>query len=299
MRSGSPIQHSPPAASMSARRSSPRVTKRTAWPSALSARVSARPGRPPPTSRTLTSPALLLDLRAVLVGGDRRQALARAALVLDGEHLLEIQLGEVVVAALGDASALGPDARAQRVLRQLGLAAAAPPRVGPLEHLVEVVDLVLDLELRPAGRLPLQCLRARARVVEAEQQQRDHEDAHHRQDDRREGVHSGDGTRRYGAESWTSDSQTSRSSSAAPPGSSPTARSSRRPRRTPATTTSTPTSCARSPTRAISARSSQRSTAAQGSTTAPTASWWRRSAAATARCARSSACRRRWSARRS
>src|SRR5215216_7276040 len=54
MRSGSPIQHSQPAASIAARRASVRVTARTACPSATSSRASAIPRQPPPTISALT-----------------------------------------------------------------------------------------------------------------------------------------------------------------------------------------------------------------------------------------------------
>src|SRR5918911_1139016 len=52
MTSGSPIQHSAPAASIAARPASRRVTARTAWPSATRSRARASPRQPPPTIST-------------------------------------------------------------------------------------------------------------------------------------------------------------------------------------------------------------------------------------------------------
>src|SRR4051795_3990035 len=150
MRSGSPIQHSAPTASISARRASLRVTARTACPSAVSSRASARPRHPPPTSRTRTPSAL--ELRPQLVEAQLALATLAPPRVGGVEHLGDLHLGHVVVAALHRLLEVLLHLRVQALLGQLRGSARPPALVGRLEHLVEVVDLVLDLLLgRPSG----------------------------------------------------------------------------------------------------------------------------------------------------
>ena len=153
-----------PAASISvAEAPRARVTKRTAWPSAASARVSARPAAPPPTSRTLTplpaGGARLRDLRAVLVHADLRQALRAAAAFLTSS------IWTTSSSARCSSRRLMVSARSEPTVARIpsSVSSGAPPapaaRVGRLEHLVEVVDLVLDLELGRARRAPVERLR--------------------------------------------------------------------------------------------------------------------------------------------
>ena len=74
-------------------------------------------------------------------------------------------------------AAILEDPGLEHLLGQLRLAAGAAPLVRGLEHLLEVVDFVLGLELRRARGAPLEHVRPRARVVQPEEDQPDQETA--------------------------------------------------------------------------------------------------------------------------
>src|SRR3954447_5991367 len=190
MRSGSPITYSPPASSIAARRSASRVTMRTAWPSSRTARVRVRARQPPPTTsrRAIRWSVRAPQLGFVLLARDRRQALPRAPLVLQREQLVDLLVGEVglvpalvVVAVLAD----GLLDVLHRALRH-----PAPPAalVGGVEHLGDVVDLILRLHLGRARRAPPEHVGARARVEGADEHQRDDDERRAPQHDDRKRI---------------------------------------------------------------------------------------------------------------
>jgi len=72
---------------------------------------------------------------------------------------------------------------------KLGLAARAAARVRGLEHLVQIVDLVLDLDLGRPRRAPVHHVGSAPRVVEPEQDQGEHQARRPPDDDDHERVH--------------------------------------------------------------------------------------------------------------
>src|SRR5690242_18927817 len=129
MRSGSPTNGSAPAARM-ASTPGPSVVPRTAWPACTSVAASARPRHPHGTIRTRAT------LGAVL------------APVARWPH--------------GELGGVAPHAPLVVVLVALGQAALAPQHVLRADHLRDVVDVVLRLQLGRAGRLPLEDVERRA-----------------------------------------------------------------------------------------------------------------------------------------
>src|SRR3712207_2066162 len=130
-----------------------RVTPRTACPSLTRSRVraSARHDAPPTISRRATSG---VERGAQLVEGHLGQAALAPALVAGLEPLLELLVEHVRVAALGEVALVLADLLGEAELGQLLRAPATAARVRGLEHLVDVVDLVLGLDLGRPGRLP-------------------------------------------------------------------------------------------------------------------------------------------------
>ena len=95
----------------------------------------------------------------------------------------------MLLATLDGLGDVGADARADPLLGELGRPPLPAARVGGLEHLIEIIDLVLDLLLGRARGLPVERLRPRARVEQAEQHQADEHPADDADHDHREGVH--------------------------------------------------------------------------------------------------------------
>src|SRR3954453_23591291 len=175
MRSGSPITHSPPASSMAARRPSSRVTMRTAWPSPRTARVRVRARQPPPTTsrRAIRWSVRAPQLGFVLLAGDLRQALPRAPLVLQREQLVDLLVGELGLVPALVVRAVVADGLLDVLDRALRHPAPPAALVGGVEHLGEVVALVLRLPRGRPGRAPPEHVRPRARVERADEHQRD------------------------------------------------------------------------------------------------------------------------------
>ena len=116
---------------------------------------------------------------------------------LSVEHLLDVLLGERVLAPRG-AGGAGPPATSARSPASVisSRAARAAPAVDGLGHLLEVVDLVLVLDLRRARRPPVDLVDARARVEDAEQDHADEEAAEEHDHDDDERVHAAQPTAR-------------------------------------------------------------------------------------------------------
>src|SRR3954454_24225102 len=123
IRSGSPRYGSAPAAWIASAFACERVVPRTAWPSATSSAASARPRQPQGTIST----------RATLGGG---------------------RVGLVAAGLLRELLAVAPHALLDLRLVAVGQAAAAADLVLGVDHLPDVVDVVLRLDLGRARRLP-------------------------------------------------------------------------------------------------------------------------------------------------
>ncbi len=153
-RSGSARAGSIPAASIAARPSSRRLVPRTGQPSASSRSPERLPRQPQPT---ISARATGLAYAAF-----ERAAAAHAVALVLGDLALQVRLG------------------------QLRRAAAAAHLVLGLDHLLDVVDLVLRLDLGRAGRLPVDQIGAAAGVEVADDEQdadQEGEDRHRRQDE--------------------------------------------------------------------------------------------------------------------
>ena len=206
MTSGSPIHASPPAASIALAVASPRVTARTAWPSAISSRVSAR-------------------ARQLAAADDQQAGHLRVPAGRDAERraqLLERHLGQARACggarcapraparARGRACAARASWRSSRLssctrcvhplLGQSARARAAPPRVRRLEHLrrrrrPRSAPRLLGRARRP----PVQLLGAGARIEDAEQDHehdQDDEDPDHHQSEDLPAAHGAESTAR-------------------------------------------------------------------------------------------------------
>src|SRR5829696_688327 len=121
-----------------------RVVPRTAWPAATSSPASARPRQPQGTIRTRATGLGVLGAVAPRLLGQLLAVTAHAGLAL-----LLVAVGQPALAA-------------QLVLR--------------LDHLADVVDVVLHLDLRRARRLPVEVLARRALGEDAEQEHEDDEE---------------------------------------------------------------------------------------------------------------------------
>jgi hypothetical protein len=78
---------------------------------------------------------------------------------------------------------VAPHALLELLLGDLGLPAPAPDRVLRLEHLRDVVDLVVGLDLGRARRLPVEVLARRALGEQAEQHDGDEEEGEEASED--------------------------------------------------------------------------------------------------------------------
>src|SRR5829696_2661901 len=123
-----------------------RVVPRTAWPAAASSAASARPRQPQGTIST----------RAMSLLG---------------------RSGSVAARLLGQLAPVLLHAGRDLLLVAVGEAAAAADLVLRLDHLLHVVDVVLRLQLRRAGRLPVEDVDRRALGEQPEQQHEDDEEA--------------------------------------------------------------------------------------------------------------------------
>src|SRR5919108_4850273 len=209
MRSGSPTHGSIPSASSAAARSGRRVVPRTAWPSASSDRASATPRHPQPTTRTranlagvgprpttltarvgLRPTTLTLERGPELFLGDLGLSLGPPAVVLDRQQLVDLLALEPGFAPGVERALLGGDVGAQLALGQLRAAAAPAALVGRLEHLIDVVELVLDLRFqRGVLGLPVEHVGTGAKIEATQQEHEDDDDRHPAEDDHDEGVH--------------------------------------------------------------------------------------------------------------
>src|SRR4051794_23539298 len=145
IRSGSPRYGSAPAVWIASVFACERVVPRTAWPAATSSAASARPRQPQGTIRT----------RATLGGG---------------------RVGLVATGLLGELLAVAAHALLDLLLVAFREPAAAADLVLGVDHLLDVVDVVLRLELGGARRLPVEDVEGGALGEQPEQQHEDDEE---------------------------------------------------------------------------------------------------------------------------
>src|SRR5215217_1557168 len=122
-----------------------RVVPRTAWPASTSSPASARPRQPQGTISTRATEGLAV-------------------------------LGAVAPRLVGQLLAVTADAGLDLLLVALGQPALAAELVLRLDHLGDVVDVVLRLHLRGARRLPVEVLARRAVREDAQQEHEDDEE---------------------------------------------------------------------------------------------------------------------------